>query len=104
VIEVPEAIIVTFHEFPLGAGYNKPTSDLVLEIPRSYPDAPPDMFWLDDDVTLAGGAIPRYAESTATINGRRRRRFSWHRKAWNASIDNLHGHLEFIRRRFLEKP
>lgn len=103
VAEEGDSVLVTIRAFPLGDGYNKAASDLLLQIPRSYPDAAPDMFWLEQDVTLASGAIPQSAEATATIAGRSWRRFSWHRASWNPSVDNLHGQLEFIRRRLSEK-
>ncbi len=103
VVEEADSILAIFRGFPLGDGYNKPDSDLLLQVPRSYPDAGPDMFWLDLDVTLANGAIPQSAEATSTFRGGTWRRFSWHRARWDPAIDNLHGHLEFIRRRLREK-
>ena len=103
VAEESDNIAVTFQDFPLGDGYSKPSSDLLLQIPRTYPDAGPDMFWLESDVMLASGAIPKSAEGTAAMRGRAWRRFSWHRASWKPSIDNLHGQLEFIRRRLNEK-
>ena len=102
-VEEKESITLIVQDFPLGEGFSRASSDLVLQIPRSYPDAGPDMFWIDEDVKLANGSIPQSAESTADILGRVRRRFSWHRAGWNPTIDNLHGHLEFIRKRLREK-
>lgn len=104
-IEVEEGpcINLIFQAFPLGEGFSKSSSDLLLRIPLPYPDAGPDMFWLDMSVTLANGAIPQAAEQIETYNGRSWRRFSWHRAAWNPLIDNIHGYLEFVRRRLREK-
>lgn len=97
-------INLIFSQFALGEGFTRPTSDLLLRIPRSYPDAGPDMFWLDSALTLIGGAVPQSAEAIeGPYAGRMWRRFSWHRTGWNPSIDNVHGHLEFIRRRLREK-
>jgi hypothetical protein len=101
--EEGDHIAIILPSFKLGEGFNKASSDLLIQVPRSYPDAGPDMFWLDVDITLANGSIPQSAESTATLSGRNWRRFSWHRAAWNPSVDNLHGYLEFIRRRLREK-
>ncbi len=104
-IEVSEEgdwINLVFAAFPLGQGFSPTTSDLLLRIPRSYPDAGPDMFWLDPSVKLSTGQVPQSAESLELCMGRNWRRFSWHRKAWSPSIDNTHGYLEFIRRRLRE--
>lgn len=103
VAEEADSILVIIRSFPLGDGYNKAASDLLLQVPRSYPDAGPDMFWVDLDVTLASGGIPQSAEATNPFVGRTWRRFSWHRAGWNPAIDNLHGYLEFICRRLREK-
>lgn len=100
--EEGDFILVTIHEFPLGDGYSKTQSDMLFQAPRSYPDAGPDMFWVDQDVTLAGGAIPQAADTVAMIGGKNWRRFSWHRAAWTPSVDNLHSYVEFIRRRLNE--
>jgi len=102
-VEEKESIILVIQGFQLGDGFTKSASDLLLQIPRSYPDAGPDMFWVDEDVRLASGELPQAAEATTEIHGRIRRRFSWHRARWNPTIDNLHGHLEFIRKRLREK-
>jgi len=97
-------INLIFTQFPLGDGFSTLTSDLLVRVPRSYPDAGPDMFWLDQSLTLAGGRVPQNADAIeGPYAGRRWRRFSWHRQRWNSSVDNIHGHLEFIRRRLQEK-
>lgn len=106
-IEVSEEggfVNLVFADFPLGEGFNKPTSDLLLRVPRSYPDAGPDMFWVDVSVVLADGRMPQGAEAIeGPFAGRRWRRFSWHRPVWNPLIDNMHGFQEFVRRRLRER-
>jgi hypothetical protein len=104
VIEDPEYINLVFKTFPLGIGYSITESDLLLRVPRSYPDAGPDMFWVDSKVTLASGQIPQSAEAIERHLNKEWRRFSWHREGspWNPTIDNMHSHLEFIRRRLRE--
>ena len=97
-------INLVFTNFALGDGFNKPTSDLLLRIPRSYPDAGPDMFWVEVSVTLADGRLPQAAEAVeGPYAGRQWRRFSWHRRGWNPSIENIHSFLEFVCRRLREK-
>jgi hypothetical protein len=103
VVEEGDWINVVFRGFPLGDGFNVPTSDLLVRVQRSYPDAGPDMFWVEVPVVLANNQVPQSADSIESYVGRPWRRFSWHRQVWNASIDNLPGHLEFIRRRLREK-
>jgi hypothetical protein len=106
-IEISEdanVVYVSISEFPLGEGYTKKTSTLLLQIPRSYPDAGPDMFWVEHDITLDTGVVPQAAESIESYLGQTWRRFSWHRQGgWNPTVDNLHGYVEFIRRRLRER-
>jgi hypothetical protein len=105
VTEDPDFINLIFKNFKLGDGYSRATSDLLLRMPRSYPDAGPDMFWVSPEVTLASGSLPQAAESVENYLGRNWRRFSWHRPGnkWNPTVDNLHGQIEFIDRRLREK-
>ncbi len=105
VCEDADFINLVFKGFPLGEGYNAPTSDLLLKVPRSYPEASPDMFWVEPEITLATGQIPQSAETIESHLGKNWRRFSWHRQGspWNPTIDNIHGFIEFIRRRLREK-
>lgn len=103
VVEDAEFICLIFSTFPLGDGFTLPSSDLLLRVPRSYNDAGPDMFWTSPEVLLSGGGVPQNADSLEDYCGRKWRRFSWHRGGWNPTCDNLHGHMEFIRRRLREK-
>jgi len=101
-IEVTEDknyVFLVVKEFRLGDVFNLTNSDLLLKIPKSYPEAGPDMFFIHPDVTFTDGRIPQAAESIETVLGREWRRFSWHQKSWNPSIDNMHSHLEFIKAR-----
>jgi hypothetical protein len=104
VSEDPDFINLVFKAFQLGVGYNATESDLLLKIPRSYPDAGPDMFWVDPKITLASGQVPQSAEGIETHLGKQWRRFSWHRQGspWNPMIDNMQSYIEFIRRRLRE--
>ena len=89
--------------FSIGDGFNVPSSDLLLRLQLTYPDAGPDMFWLETKVLLANGQCPKNAELIEFYVARQWRRFSWHRKAWSPSIDNLSSYVEFVRRRLKEK-
>jgi hypothetical protein len=99
IVEESDCISLIVRNFELGDGYSVPNSDLLVRMPRSYPDAGPDMFWTDPAVTLVNGQIPQSAESIEGYVGRQWRRFSWHRQPWNPRVDNLSGYLEFVRKR-----
>jgi len=101
--EDADFVTVIFKNFPLGNGFDMSHSDILLRVPKSYPDAGPDMFWTDPNLHLAGGQIPQSAEAIENHLNKPWRRFSWHRQAWNPSVDNMHGHMEFIRKRLREK-
>jgi hypothetical protein len=104
VIEEPSYICVILRDFEVGDGYNFAASDLLLRIPRSYPDANPDMFWVRPDLTLAGGAVPQSAECVEQHVGRSWRRFSWHwPQPWNPNLGDLTTYITFVRRRLNEK-
>jgi len=105
VVEEPTIINLIFRQFRLGDGFNVPASDLLIRAPRTYPDAGPDMFWVEENVRLSTGAVPQSAESVEEHVGRRWRRFSWHWKngRWDPNTDNMHAYVEFIRRRLREK-
>ncbi len=103
VFEDGDWINVVIADFALGEGFSQTSSPLLIRVQRLYPDAGPDMFWTDVAVRMPNGQAPQSAEAIETHIGRQWRRFSWHRKTWNPSVDNLHGYLEFVRRRLREK-
>lgn len=90
---------VVFHNYPVPPGYSKASTELLLKFPISYPNGRPDMFWTDEDLTLAGGQVPRNADAIETPLGKRWRRFSWHPQNWNPGTDNLRTYLEFVNNR-----
>ena len=101
--EEADIINFVFSDFQLGDGFNRRTSDLLIRIPRSYPDAGPDMFWTVPEVLLATGQAPQCAEVLEVHLGRQWRRFSWHKKSWNSVSDNIHSYIEFVYRRLRQK-
>ncbi len=98
ITEDGSVINLVFRKFPIPPGYNSPAADLLVRIPLSYPDAGPDMFWTDPDLTLANGAVPQFGHVLETYMGQQWRRFSWH-TTWKPNTDNLHGYMHFVRRR-----
>jgi hypothetical protein len=87
---------IVHHGYGVPPGYSKEKTELLLRFPLSYPNGKPDMFWTDDDLTLAGGGIPKSADGFETTLGKRWRRFSWHPQNWNPASDNLRTYLEFV--------
>src|SRR5438309_91450 len=90
VTEESDIVNIVFKGFAIGDGFNRVTSDLLLRLPKTYPDAGPDMFWTVPELLLLNGAVPQNADSLEDYIGHRWRRFSWHKAAWNPTIDNLH--------------
>jgi hypothetical protein len=96
-------VYATFTEFPLPAKrFNKSLTDLLVIVPLPYPEAKLDMFYVEPDLTLSSGSIPRGAEVIESHVGRNWRRFSWHTSIWNPAVDDLASHLGMIEQRLRE--
>jgi Prokaryotic E2 family E len=101
-VEVTEAegwFNVVFPNYPLPSGFNKAVTQLLIKLPLSYRNGKPDMFWVDEDLTLKNGSVPRSGDSIEPALGRKWRRFSWHPQNWNPASDNLTTYLEFVNNR-----
>ncbi len=85
--------------YPLPSGYTKTSSDLLIRLDKAYPNSKPDMFWLEHDVLLVGGGIPKSAENMLDALGRKWRRFSWHFANWNPATGDLLFFLTFVETR-----
>lgn len=104
-VEVTEAegwFNVVFSSYPLPPGYSKELTQLLIRLPLSYRNGKPDMFWVDEDMKLKGGGVPRSADSIEPALGKRWRRFSWHPQNWNPAGDNVKTYLEFVNRRLAQ--
>lgn len=74
---------------PVGK-FNSEMADLLILLPRGYPDCPPDMFYVSPKLTLAGlGKIPKACEVEHRFGGRVWQRWSRHNNAWRPGIDGL---------------
>ena len=91
--------LVVFRCYSMPAGFSKRSTDLLLKLPISYPNGQPDMFWVEVDLVLANGDVPKEANVVETHLGRQWRRFSWHLKNWNPGRDNIRTYLEFVNAR-----
>jgi hypothetical protein len=99
VVEDASHINVILANFRVGRGFNSDTTDVLLKIPRAYPDAGPDMFWTRPGLLLKDGRAPQAADIIEAHVGDQWRRFSWHPSRWNPVNDNLRTYIEFVRER-----
>ena len=90
---------VVFSNYPLPSGFNKAVTQLLIKLPLSYRNGKPDMFWVDEDLTLKEGGVPKSADSIEQALEKKWRRFSWHPQNWNPATDNLTTYLEFVNNR-----
>jgi hypothetical protein len=87
-------VLLPRHNLPRG--FSKVSSDLLLRLPLSYRNGKPDMFWLETDVVLADGTVPKSAESIEEYLGRKWRRFSWHLVSWDPARDDVRAYVRFV--------
>ena len=86
-------------DFPLPDGLNAPHASILFRLSASYPDTPPDMWWIIPHlVRVAGGIIPA-TEIIETHDGRTWQRWSRHLdpSAWRSGIDGLESYVRLLR-------
>ena len=77
---------VVLLDWPLPAGFNHRTVDVLVRLPAGYPDVAPDMWWFDPLVLTAdGAALPRTNEFESYL-GRRWQRWSRHLSGGSVAI------------------
>ena len=86
---------------PLPSGWSHAATAILILLPPGYPETPPDNFYTEPDLTLAGGAEPGNASGTLDLGGQRWRQFSWHFEDTNewrphAEIERGHNLLTFV--------
>jgi hypothetical protein len=84
---------------PVPPGYNRTSVDLLLRLPPGFPDVPPDMWWVDPALQLAGGGVVEATQLTELYLDRSWQRWSRHFAPgqWRPGIDNLESFLARIR-------
>ncbi len=98
VISEGQMFSLIISDFPLPAGYEPTVVNLLLQLPATFPDAAPDMWWTSPAVTYAGGGVPPASEVRETHHGRTWQRWSRHLvTAWRPGIDNLQSYLRLVR-------
>ena len=82
---------VVLKELLLPAGkFNCETADVLILLPRGYPDCPPDMFYVSPKLLLAGtGQVPKAYTAEHRFGGRVWQRWSRHNNAWRPGVDGL---------------
>jgi hypothetical protein len=92
-------VTVIIRGFPMPAGLQPRSSNLLLRLPPGFPDAAPDMFWLEPFVAGPGGAVIPGTEQREFHLGSTWQRWSRHiGSGWRPGIDNLGTYLAYIRR------
>lgn len=91
------------HDYPIPDGYAPNVSRLLVKLPPLFPEAAPDMFWLNPHVRTSSGTMPQGASVEAVLDGQWQR-FSWHLQpsAWLPGISTLRDFMRCVRAR-LEK-
>jgi len=91
-------IIPNFH---LPNGFSHDSAQLLIKLPPCFPDAAPDMFWVNPHVKTQSGATPQ-GTSVESLLGEQWQRFSWHlgQGAWRPGISTLRDFMRCIRSRF----
>lgn len=70
----------TIRRYELPTGWNKTATQILVLLPPGYPETPPDNFYADLDLRLAGEGDRRAEGGTdgPTHEGRQWQQFSWH--------------------------
>ena len=85
-----EFVCLIIYDYPLPSGYVPPQADLLLRLPRGFPDAAPDMFWFCPEVLYSGETNCIANSERLQHGGRIWQRWSRHlAMAWRPGIDNL---------------
>lgn len=78
--------------------FDHASTDVLILLPRGYPDACPDMFFLQPWVRLkSNGAFPSRADVGFAFGGKQWQRWSRHSNQWRPGIDGLHTMLARFR-------
>ena len=81
--------------YPLPSGFSRDSSELLIRVPPLYPNGALDMFWLEESIRLASGALPANTSIESYV-GRSWLRFSWHPQNWDPAHSSLLTYLAFI--------
>ena len=90
--------LVEVRDFPLDPSrWTKDRVTVYFIAPNGFPVAKPDCFWVDRDLRLVNGSLPKNSgEQEAPFGGGPKLWFSWHVDPWNANRDSLSSYLRVI--------
>jgi hypothetical protein len=84
-----KAVILKSRPMPNGR-FNAATADILVLLPPSYPDVPPDMFYAAPWLQLVGsGRYPNAADQPHDFGGVNWQRWSRHNNDWRPGIDGI---------------
>lgn len=88
---------VTLHDLPLPTGFNIASCELLVRLPAGWPEATPDMFWVQPNLSVTG-VVPAQAQVQEQLLGSPWQRFSRHLTPgeWRAGIDDLEAWITWI--------
>ena len=102
-IDDGQRIFIIFKEYPLPPGiYNVEKTELMIYTTPYYPSSGFDMFWVEVQLTLKNGTIPKAGDAIEDYVGKKWRRFSYHPyqgKPWDPSNDSVITYVEYINKR-----
>ena len=83
-----DTILVILCDVEMPPGITPRHADVLLILPKGFPDVTPDCFWCAPDLT-ANGAVIQATEHHQSFAGREWQRWSRHFGGWRAGIDDL---------------
>lgn len=82
-------VIISGYALPQDR-FQVPTADILILLPRGYPDARPDMFYSVPWLKLSGSeGFPRAANQPLQFDGQRWQRWSRHSSEWRPGADGI---------------
>jgi hypothetical protein len=91
------------HDYPVPDCFVPKVVRLLVKLPPLFPDAAPDMFWLNPQLRTTSGTMPQ-GTSIENLLDAQWQRFSWHLQpgAWQPGTSTLRDFMRCVRAR-LEK-
>lgn len=93
-------LCVVIPAFPLPAGFDRNSADLLIRLATGYPDVAPDMWWFDPAVSRIDGATIPATEARERHLGRNWQRWSRHLSPgqWKSGVDSLESYIALVRK------
>ncbi len=98
------SVLIIVPSVKLTPGWSKETTAVFFLVPVGFPHAQPDCFWVDADLRLQNGSMPKNAgPNVIPESGNTMLWFSWHlAQPWNPNRDTLTTWFAVIRARLRE--